>query len=132
MMLSVIAAGAFVAAFSAWEARLIQGANDKADLISGLGDAIVYVPREEDFHTALMAVQGRPRGIFRRGESPLAMPDEAMFRVKTDAASGLVVYTDDATPGPAAMRYFLKVAKDSYLEFGERNHWPPFDAGKPQ
>ena len=124
IMLSVIATGLVVAAFTAWETRLHRGSGDEVFLISGLGDRMVYLPRDEDFHEASITLQGRSHGLFRRGVSAVAMPDEAMFRVASDPASGLVIYTDDASPGLGSMRCFLKVSDGAYMEFGDRNHWP--------
>ena len=130
IMLSVIATGLVVAAFTGWEMRLQHGSVDDVFLISGLGDKTVYLPRDEDFHEASIMLPGRPHGLYRRGVAPLAMPDEAMFRVVTDSTSGLAIYTDDASPGPAHMRCFLKVTDGAYMEFGERNHWPDSDPAR--
>lgn len=130
IFLSIVATGVFLAGFTSWETRIHHGPTDAAFLISGVGDQTLYLPRDEDFHQPSISTPDRPHGMYRRGTTPKIAPDEAMFRVAVDSASGLTVYTDDATPGPAAMRYYLKTADGNYMEFGERNHWPPFEPAK--
>ena len=132
IFLSIVATTVFLASFTSWESRLHRGPADAAFLISGMGDRTLYSPREEDFHLPSITTPDRPHGMYRRGESPKLAPDETMFRVSVDPSSGMKIYTDDAAPGPAAMRYYLKVGTDKYMEFGARNHWPAFEPGKAQ
>jgi hypothetical protein len=101
---------------------------------TGLGDPVFFPLRDhsalgpgDDFFEPNLRLAGQAEGHFRRSFNPLEIDDSRVVCVGLESGGRYRVYMrwpwGEGEAGK--MRYFLKVADNSYLEFGEQSYDPP-------
>jgi len=108
----------------------------KIEHLSGLGDVSYYSTfSKDDFNQSTLFFAQKPKGCFRRSDEPEARADGSMQRFTLENSGKYIVYTEahskNDEEGRKVTRYFLKAGEGLYVEFGDRNHWPAFEKGKP-
>ncbi len=138
-ILLVFAVALFIVSLLALQIRLKRAQLEWIEYPTALGDQDFYDPAKgigtNDFHEPNLKFPGRPEGIFRRSRDSSQRPDAEMLAVGRDLTGAFTVYTPRQSEGLQShslqsekRRYFLKVAEDHYIEFGERKDRAEFDA----
>lgn len=111
----------------AWRVELHRDEYIWNEFPTGLGDREFYSKlSDNDFYSAALKIPGVPAGQFRRASNPVVRDDARMVRLTRDSSDRVFVYQDPRKPES----YYLKVADDHYIEFGERKFWPEYQPPK--
>ena len=90
---------------------------------------------QDDFNQPVLFFAQKPKGCFRRSDEPESREDGSMQRFSLENSGKYIVYTEAHPKNENEVRkltrYFLKAGEGLYVEFGDRNHWPAFEKGKP-
>ncbi len=119
---------AVVAAFSLY----LRATRDKNEFVSyptALGDTDLYTtelgPGFDMFFPNLV-FEGMPEslapGLYRRNHGPVTIRDSRVTRLAREKGDRHWVYSTPSHDGKTS-RYFLKVADDSFIEFGEQKYF---------
>jgi hypothetical protein len=137
LMLCVFVVFAASCLFLLLEKRFMHSEQSpKIEHLSGLGDVSYYSTfSKDDFNQSTLFFAQKPKGCFRRSDEPEAREDGSMQRFTLENSGKYIVYTEahskNDEEGRKVTRYFLKAGEGLYVEFGDRNHWPAFEKGKP-
>lgn len=130
IILCLFTTAVVLSTLAAWENRLRKAEKSNIEQLSALGDHAFYaITGDEDLNAPHLVFPQQPRGIFRRGSSPVPRDDGRMLRVAVEKSGRWNVYSDGDPmdkPDMGRQRFFLKSGDGEYFEFGERNHWPEF------
>lgn len=105
---------------------------DEIHGLTGLGDGAHYASLSgNDFYNPALVFDAAPKGLYRRSVNAVVRPDARMLRHGVESTGHYIVYTESIHGKPVSpARWFLKEGDNRYIEFGERNHWPAFEATK--
>jgi len=137
LMLCVFVVFATSCLFLLLEKRFVHSERPpRIEHLSGLGDVSYYAGFfQDDFNQPVLFFAQKPKGCFRRSDEPESREDGSMQRFSLENSGKYIVYTEAHPKNEDEVRkltrYFLKAGEGLYVEFGDRNHWPAFEKGKP-
>ena len=111
----------------AWRVQLHPADYSWVEWPTALGDRTYYGKiSDNDFYQPVLRFEGHDQGLYRRTVNPVPRDDARMMRLAREATGTFFVYTEPKHQ----QRFFLKVADDRYVEFGERLFWPEYQPPK--
>jgi hypothetical protein len=123
-----------VVVFFAWRVEAHRGEFEWVEYPTALGDNLLYTSLgENDFYQPNLRFERESGGLYRRSQEPMTLMDGAMHKVAKEKDGRCFVYLPaDSVPNAKSKvrRYFVKSAENSYIEFGERLHWPAYEPTK--
>ena len=113
----------------AWRIHLHPADYEWTEYPTALGDTAYYsvLGPEDDRYDPNLKFHGQEEGLYRRAEQPQSYDDAIMFKLARESGGRCHVYKPVTAERDSKPPVYLKVADNSYIEFGAKKYYRPYE-----